>query len=321
MPRTIESRTDAVAELADLVDFCRSAAFNPQDAEGLAAAAPVLAALANNRHFLADFAMAALKENCAAQLARNSYSPQVILLHPPEAGFFLRANIWPAPADPAYRSCGPGSFFYGCPHDHAFDFLTIGYLGPGYWSDYYELDAEPAGVPGEAVALRFVERAQLTPGKILLYRANRDVHDQAPPERLSVSINVMPVTQAQLWRRQYRFDVAAKRLDHCMSVTSAELMLGLCVHFGAGNGQDIAEEFARTHPDPRMRVAAWDALDACETDADGRLARAEAALGNTHPVVRAHGAAVLARLRDGGKRAGPSTNAGADKGHGAVAVG
>jgi hypothetical protein len=62
----------------------------------------------------------------------------------------LRANFWPAREDPVVRASGPAAFFYDLPHDHNFPFLTYGYLGPGYWSDYFEYDVDAlAGVPGE----------------------------------------------------------------------------------------------------------------------------------------------------------------------------
>lgn len=303
MPRLIEHATDAVADLADLVDFCRSDQFDPASEDGIAAAAPVLRALGNNGDFLANIALDALKARCREQSATNNYSAQVLLLHPPEQrangeGFFIRANIWPSERDPAYRSAGAASFFYNAPHDHSFDFLTLGYLGPGYWSDYYEVEPDRlAGMPGERIDLRFVERSQLSQGKMLLYRANRDVHDQMPPERLSVSINVMPLTAAQAWRQQYLFDVTERRIVHGMTVTSAEMLLGLAVLHG--NGLDLAEDFAGRHPDPRMRLAAWSALDAVAANASERLAHAERALAHGCALIRAHGARTRDSLRNG----------------------
>lgn len=284
MPSLIEHETQVVAELADLVDACRSPAFDGGSPVGLVATAPVLRALGNNRDFLSDMALAALKENCRGQLIANNYSPQVILLHPPEGPFFLRANIWPSERDPAMRTSGPATFFYGLPHDHSFDFLTLGYLGPGYWSDYYEVEPESViGLPGERVDLRFVERSQLSQGKMLLYRANRDIHDQLPPESLSVSINVMPLTPAQRGRRQYHFDVKQGRIVQCMTAGSAELLLRLSVCFGSGNGTDLASDFVGRHPDPRMRLAAWAALDVVLEDGEARAAHAEQALRNGCP--------------------------------------
>ncbi len=300
MPSLISHQTDGVARLDDLVHACRSAAFDGGSPDGLAAVAPVLAALGNNRMFLADIALDALKENCRTQLATNSYSPQVILLHPPEGDFFLRANIWPSSREPAMRATGPAHFFYRVPHYHAFDFLTIGYFGPGYWSDYYEVEPQHvAGVPGEAIDLCFIERSQLSQGKMLLYRANRDIHDQMPPESLSVSINVMPVSQAQRTRRQYLFDVEAGRIIGCMAVTSAELMLRLSVAFGSGNGRDLAEDFLTGHPDPRMRVAAWAALDAGLDEDSARSALAERAMASGCPHLIRVGGHVLKSLHFG----------------------
>lgn len=297
MPRLIEHRTSAVARLADLVDHCRSSQFDPADEESLANAAPLLAALGNDRNFLADAAIAGLKDHCAQQIATNGYSPQVLMLHPPEERFFIRANIWPSVVDPAYRSSGAATFFYGLPHDHAFDFLTLGYSGPGYWSDYYEVDpASVEGLAGEAVTLRFTGRSQLSPGRMLLYRANRDIHDQHPPESLSVSINLMPQAPGQGWRRQYLFDLSGRTIVQGMTVTTAQLLLGISVRIGAGNGRDLAEDFARSHDDPRMRLAAWSALEA-ELGADAeRLAFAERALASACPHIRDHGARTIALL-------------------------
>ncbi len=296
----IAHHTDAVADLADLVTHCRSSAFDPADTESLASCAPILAALGNNRHFLAEAALAALKDHCADQIATNGYSPQVLMLHPPEPGFFLRANIWPSARDPVYRTSGPATFFYRLPHDHSFDFLTLGYAGPGYWSDYYEVDPESiTGLSGEPVALRFIERAQLNEGKMLLYRANRDVHDQMPPESLSVSLNIMPLAPGQGWRRQYLFDIGKSRIVQPMTVTTAQLLLGLSVHIGAGNGCDLAEQFAASHPDPRMRLAAWTALESRLCDDDARRAMTERARGHDCPHIAAHGARTAA-LRTGG---------------------
>lgn len=300
MPRLIEHATDAVATLADLVAHCRSASFDPGDHESLANCAPVLAALGNNRDFLAEAAVSALKDHCAEQLATNGYSPQVLLLHPPERNFFIRANIWPSERDPVYRTSGPATFFYRMPHDHAFDFLTLGYSGPGYWSDYYEVDpASVTGLPGEPVALRFIERSQLSQGKMLLYRANRDIHDQMPPEALSVSINVMPQAPGQAWRRQYLFDLGESHIVQGMTVTTAELLLGLSVENGLGNGRDLAEDFAHRHPDPRMRLAAWTALESRVCADEPRRVMAERALAMPCAHIRDHGRRTLAHLDNG----------------------
>src|SRR3546814_33924 len=79
------------------------------------------------------------------------------------------------------RDSGTDPFFYGKAHDHNFSFLTVGYMGPGYWSEYYEYDyANVAGYVGEKVNLRYIEKSKLDEGKVMLYRIHRDVHLQLP---------------------------------------------------------------------------------------------------------------------------------------------
>lgn len=306
MVQQIKVRSDGVADLADLIDHCRSAAFDPESRDSLIGAAPILSALANNRSFLADRAIAALKQACHEQSLANSYSPQVIMLAPPDGRFFIRANIWPSAQDDMLRDSSPEAYFYHRPHDHAFDFLTVGYAGPGYWSDYYEYDGQVDGVAGERVDLRFIERSRLAEGKLLLYRANRDIHDQLPPDALSVSINIMPMTAAQAWRRQYFFDLSDGTIEGCTTITGAEMLLPLALHLGSANARDVAEDFARRHADPRLRLAAWRALEATEQDPTVRAARIEHGLAAACPLIRDHsrrqGAHVGAGTASAGER-------------------
>jgi hypothetical protein len=93
--------------------------------------ATLLAGLQRNRDFLADHLIAALTSDPNDPQPANRYSAQVILLHRSPRGWYLRANIWPAATDAAYASSGAAAFSYGVAHDHNFNFLTIGYFGPG----------------------------------------------------------------------------------------------------------------------------------------------------------------------------------------------
>ncbi|MET0361325.1 MAG: transposase, partial [Sphingobium sp.] len=240
------------------------------------------------RRFLADMALASLKDACREQSLSNGYSPQVLMLVPPNGKFFVRANIWPSEHDAMLRDSNRAAYYYNRPHDHAFDFLTLGYAGPGYWSDYYEYDGVVDGVTGEPVDLRYVERSRLEQGKLMLYRANVDIHDQLPPDAMSISINVMPMTAAQAWRRQYFFDLSAGRIEGCATITAAEILLPLSVRFGGGDARDLAEDFARRHGDPRMRLAAWKALEGLAESTAERHALAERGRADACPLIRAH---------------------------------
>nr|WP_301286933.1 transposase [Sphingobium sp. OAS761] len=289
----------AAVTLDDLVDWCESSAFDPSCEDGLAAAAPMLRALSRNRDFLATCAMEELKTRCAGQRRFNPYSAQVMLLRPPTGKYVLRAAFWPAMHDHVVRMNGAASFLYNVPHDHGFDFLTIGYLGPGYMSDYYDYDpARVAGVDGERVALRFLERGQLTQGRMLLYRANRDIHAQLPPPALSVSLNILASVPGQGWRRQFRFDTAQQRIDACMTVASAQLLLELAVASGHADARDLAEDFADRHPVDAMRATAWRAIDAGLSGAE-RLAHRERGARSCSPLVSRAAATLLGNIHYG----------------------
>lgn len=275
MPRLIEPGEGDAIGLDALVEALDATSFDCRDEDQFAALGPLLARLGRNRSFLADLAIEELKDRCRGQNAANGYGAQVFLLRPPNGRYVLRANFWPARGDPVVRASGPAAFFYDLPHDHNFPFLTYGYLGPGYWSDYYEYDvAALAGVPAEPAGLRFVERSRLEPGRLMLYRMRRDVHAQLPPDAFSVSLNILGSDPAQPWLDQYVFDTGRNTIDRALTCTAAEALLALAVHF-EGNGADLATAFARSHPCDRMRVTALAALaSAMPREAEALLARA-----------------------------------------------
>lgn len=247
--------------------------------------AQLLAGLARNRQFLADRLVAELKAGYAGQLAQNRYSAQVFLLHRSRRGFFLRANVWPAATDAAYATSGAQAFAYGVPHDHNFAFLTAGYWGPGYISDYYSYDPEAVdGRLGEPLHLDFVERSQLSEGRMLLYRAHRDIHSQHPPASLSISLNIMDEGEHVPWRDQYIVDLNVRTIARRPTLTSAEMLLRCAIHL-TEEARDIADHFASAHPVPRVRANAIAALAAVE-EGEGRAAALERGLRDGDARVR-----------------------------------
>lgn len=274
MPRVIDCATDERLELAELVEALETGGFDSGDEENFASWGSHLRMLANDRRFLADMMMEELKQRCAGQIKDNQYSAQVVLLHAhPRSNFAIRANFWPALNDSVVRHSGPDPFFYGLPHDHNFSFLTVGYLGPGYWSDYYEYDyGSVVGIPGEDVALRFVEKSRLEPGKVMLYRAHRDIHLQLPADAMSVSLNILETSHNSVFRDQYRFDVERSKIAGIMTRTSLEPMLALTAHYGGEDGEDLLRNFAAGHPSERVRWAALRAQASTADGLDGRIA-------------------------------------------------
>jgi hypothetical protein len=273
MPRIIHSADQAPIEFGDLVQALNDERFDPADEDSFAAAGPLLGRLGRNRRFLADIALGELKDRCARQSLENNYSSQVIMLHRASEKYFIRANFWPSERDSVFKASGTSPFFYHVPHDHNFSFLTVGYLGPGYWSEYYEYDFEAVtGIPGEKVDLKFVEKSRLDQGKIMLYRAHRDVHNQLPADEMSVSINIMESTPSLAFRDQYRFDVEKCEIAGILNRTASEALLALAANHGGGNGRDLVESFAAGHPCDRLRFAALRELAAAESDLDSGLA-------------------------------------------------
>lgn len=260
MPRLIDPGDGGAITLDELVEALDATPFDPRDEDEFTSLGPLLARLGRNPDFLAALAIEELKSRCEGQAVANGYSAQVFLLRPPNGRYVLRANFWPARDDPVTRASGPAAFFYDLPHDHNFPFLTYGYFGPGYWSDYYEYDVEAlTGLPGEPANLRFAERSRLEPGRLMLYRMRRDIHVQLPPDSFSVSLNILGSDPAQPWLDQFVFDIASDSIARSITSTAAETLLMLASQMG-GNGLDLAHDFARRHPCDRMRVTAIDAL-------------------------------------------------------------
>ena len=256
MPRLIETTANSAISLEELVTRLDEGKFDPRDEECFASFGQSLRQLAENGDFLADLVVAELERNCSSQSSGNQYGPQVFMLHRGDR-YAIRANFWPALDDAVVETNGSAAFFYDVPHDHNFSFLTVGYSGPGYISDYYEYDYDNVlGIPGEQVPLRFVERSQLYPGKTMLYRAHRDVHSQLPPEALSTSINILEQSASLPFRDQYQFDLERRSIDSVLTNTPVEALLDLCAGLQSVEGQDLLENFARAHPCDRIRYRA-----------------------------------------------------------------
>jgi hypothetical protein len=298
MPRLIEADCGEAIGLGDLVEMLETEGFDPSDEESIAAFGPALRRLANNRDFLGDLVVEELKRHCETQRTRNHYSSQVILLHGSSRKFLLRANFWPAEGDGVMVNSGRDPFFYGLPHDHNFSFLTVGYLGSGYWSEYFEYDyGGVAGVPGEQANLRFVERSRLSPGKVLLYRRNFDVHSQLPPDDLSVSLNILALSPASEFMEQYSFDTDRSTIVRVINASALETLVRLAGHIGGGKGAELVDRVAGHHPSERMRFAAWRARADLAADPGARIEEYERAAAETSGLVSALAAASAERLR------------------------
>lgn len=248
------------------------AGFEPEDPASVNHAANWLARLAANGTFLGQLALSGLSHACQRD-GGQGYSPQVMMLGKARAGWFMRANIWPSREEAVLSDSGEAAFVYGVAHDHNFDFLTVGYHGPGYRSDHYEVDPEAiVGFVGEQVALRRVGSSNLAPGKVMHYRARRDVHCQHAPASLSVSINLMHSTPGQRWTDQFQYDLAGASISRVLTGCTCDSVARLALLLDAENARDRLDAIARRHPVDRLRWSAIGALALAEADQEQRQA-------------------------------------------------
>ena len=260
MPRMIRSDETCAHGIEDCLAMLDETPFDPADEVALASGVVALKRLANNRTFLGDMLIDQLERRFRDTGLESSYGPQSIVLSRMRGRSFLRANIWPSADESCFRASGAGAFVYEVPHDHNFSFLTAGYFGPGYASDYYEYDYESvAGWTGEVADLRFVERTSLEEGKLMLYRANRDIHSQLPPSSMSVSLNIMHIDPSQAWHDQYGFDLDSHAVTGILNPTSTECFLRCAVGLGGETALEFAEWAGSAHPSDRMRLASFEA--------------------------------------------------------------
>ena len=240
-----------------------------RDFDSLAESGWALRALANDRKFLLDFyhdELRALLERRSA----NVLTPQsVVLVRKPR--FFIRANVWlPPNPDPTQRDNERKLYAYDLPHDHNFDFVTVGYAGVGYVTDLYRYDvSKVVGHIGERVELEDLGRERLSPGRIMVYKANRDIHTQYEPEQISVSLNLIPLHDRLVKAPQFVFDPARGTIVGGVSdqVGSRLFLLDFFRHMHDRQSVDLLGTIAQRHPCPRTRGQALNVLEEIAPDA------------------------------------------------------
>ena len=93
----------------------------------------------------------------------------------------------------------------------------------------------------------------------MLYRAHKDIHSQIRPDSLSVSLNVMHVDPAQQWFDHYGFDLEQGELTKVLSPNSTEVFMRVAIATGHQDALDLAEQFGKSHPSDRLRLATYEA--------------------------------------------------------------
>lgn len=289
MTYTIETAEKQSIDIDDYVDYIASSV-DITDSDSVLASAGALRALANNRSFLTRRVNEELADWTTFQ-QQNRYTAQILTLAVRD-GFLVRANIWAPPT--GGREWEQDLLSYEVPHDHNFSFLTVGYLGSGYRTKIWEYDpGRVTGYPGERVDLTFLEHTSLPVGKVMYYRASRDVHSQEHPSELSVSLNLMLNGPEAMWGSQYFFDTEASTItSFTQNPTGRRVMLcDLAGWVGDGRTVNLLENLAGQHPAPRIRWSAYSALLTLENDDQQDILAV--AMTDEHRYVRARARGVL----------------------------
>lgn len=267
--------TEKVISTAELIDYI-DANIDIEDDDSLINAAEMLQALANNKDALIDVLNRDLLRFDSATGASYSQS-STILGTSRKKPYIIRANMWPPAANAAVRNIEEALFSYELPHDHNFSFLTANYFGPGYVTDIWECTdlSQVKGYANEAVPLKFLERTRLEPGKQMLFRRQRDVHTQHPPEEYSVSLNIMVVSEEDRLIDQFEFDVQNNRIIGFPTgsiPSKRSFLMGLAGTLGNEDTADILLKVAEKHPCQRTRAAALSSALKLTPEATAHLA-------------------------------------------------
>lgn len=282
-----ETRSVTVAEYLDYIETN----VDPFDQASIIESAPMLKALSNNKGFLADFYNAELRQY-SEDLRRDYFlSPQSYIIGSNKAGnLILRSNVWTVPSKDADRAHMESRLFsYNTAHDHNFDFMTVGYYGPGYETIIYEYDNSVLdGYIGEKVNLHFCERTTLPMGKLMYYRATKDVHIQLPPPSLSISLNLLVSSPESFERAQYHIDVNKQEIsaypDEAL-VSRRVALMNFAAQFNNDTTATILHEILEKSHCVRTKMAAVNSLAKMGSD---NLLAFENFAKSSDPVIRNH---------------------------------
>jgi hypothetical protein len=292
MAITIPGSTSRSASIEEFIDHVHSSV-DLRDLDSVAAAAPMFQALANDRELVVRQLNRQVKQQFRSQAVASA---QVIYLGEGR-DFYVRANVWPSDADIASGRVYQDQFAYNLAHDHNYNFMTVGYHGPGYVTEIYEYDYDKLeGYVGEKVDFRFLERKHFGMNQAMLYRASKDVHIQLPPEELSVTLNFMISTPEVRLRDQYFFDLDSRTLlDYPAELDGSRRVsvLKMAGHVGDGDTRQLLDDLARSHPCRRTRLAAFEAM--AQLEPRGAAQVWEAACRDHEPLLR-HAAAQRLQL-------------------------
>ncbi|OEJ21880.1 hypothetical protein AR457_38700 [Streptomyces agglomeratus] len=256
MAYTLPTSPASSIGLADYLDHLNTAV-DTADTDSVLASADALSAFNSDADLLVDHLNTALADLASWQNGNPYMGPSLLLGR--GKNFTVRANIWLPPARMSLHE-EQTLHSYEVPHDHTVSFLTVGHVGPGYETTIWEYDpGSVTGVPGEPVELRLLEHTDLARGKVMYYRAGRDIHTQHHPPALSVSLNLLIHRQDDAHAPQRFFDTDHGRLTHSTpspATRGHQILCDLAGHLGDQRTAPLLEHLTTTHPSPAVRATA-----------------------------------------------------------------
>jgi hypothetical protein len=258
MALSIPCNTTRLVTVDEYVDHVRSS-IDFRDMDSVAASAPMLRGLANDRELVAR----QLNQRIENYLSDGALPTAQALFLGGGKDFYIRAAVWPAISDMASGRTYQDQFAYNLAHDHNFSFLTVNYLGPGYETEIYEYDYDKVeGRIGETVDLRFLEKVRFGTGSVMLYRANRDVHVQYAPTELTITLNLMVAPSDIRIRDQFYFDLTSRTIAGYppeIAASSRASLLNIARFLGNADTPQLLSDIATRHPCRRTRLTAFEA--------------------------------------------------------------
>jgi hypothetical protein len=147
------------------------------------------------------------------------------------------------------------------------------------------------GYEGELVDLEFVETASLTPGRVMVYEEKRDAHTQHAPEAISISLNVMVVSERIQRRDQYFFDPHTNRITgmaESATIHQRASIVELAGHIANSATIELLADLLERAPCRRVRESAISGITHASGLALSEKSRLiERATRDVDPIVRA----------------------------------
>lgn len=171
--------------------------------------AKLLQQLANNKQLLPQRVADEVLAQVETLDIGNVYGNDAMVLYVHSQPFFqIRICFW----NPVDGMKKPNEIFdvYQSAHDHNFAFLTTNYYGPGYISRFYQYEHSTQLAQGDPVPLIHQCDHQLTPGQVVFYEPNKDIHLQKAPTVFSISLNLMFGVND---RQQFVFDLENQKIQ------------------------------------------------------------------------------------------------------------